>query len=50
MIPLLSVQNFNAQSNSRLIHILSDGVGTNFNEIDYLKSKILNELVKILRY
>ena len=49
IIPLLSTQTFNNTSNSKLIHILSDGIGINFTKIDYLKSKILSELDNILR-
>jgi hypothetical protein len=49
IIPLLSIQNFNNTNNSKLIHILSDGIGINFTKIDYLKSKILSELNNILR-
>ena len=49
IIPLLSIQTFDKTSNSKLIHILSDGIGMNFNKIDYMKSKILNELDNILK-
>ena len=49
IIPLLSIQNFDNTNNSKLIHILSDGIGINFTKIDYLKSKILSELNNILR-
>ena len=48
IIPLLSTQTFNKKSNSKLIHILSDGIGINFTKIEYLKSKIVSELNGIL--
>ena len=44
IIPLLSIQTFNKTKDSSLIHILSDGVGINFAEFEYLKSKILDEI------
>ena len=49
IIPLLSIQTFDNTNNSKLIHILSDGIGINFTKIEYLKSKILSELNNILR-
>jgi len=49
IIPLLSIQTFDNTSNSKLIHILSDGIGINFTKIEYLKSKILSEIDNILR-
>ncbi len=48
IIPLLSTQSFNLETNSKLIHILSDGIGINFIKIDYLKSKIVRDLNNIL--
>ena len=41
-LPLLGITNF--ENNGKLLHIMSDGVGLNFTEISYLKSKILKEL------
>jgi hypothetical protein len=47
-LPLLSVQSFDKSKNSKLIHILSDGIGLNFMEIEYLKLKIVSEINSIL--
>jgi len=49
IIPLLSTQTFDNNSNSKLIHILSDGIGINFAKIKYLKSKIASEIDNILK-
>ena len=49
IIPLLSIQSFHNNSNSKLVHILSDGIGINFTKIDYLRSKVLIELNMMLR-
>ena len=46
-IPLLSIQSFDNKKNSKLIHILSDGIGMNFAKIEYLKLKILDEINNI---
>ena len=35
------------KKNSKLIHILSDGIGMNFAKIEYLKLKILDEINNI---
>ena len=42
-IPLLSVQTF-SENGGKLIQILSDGIGLNFNAIEHLKSEILKQI------
>lgn len=48
-LPLISIQSFDYKQNSRLIHVTSDGIGINFNNIENVRTKIDNTLKNIFK-
>ena len=42
-LPLLSITKF--ENNGKLLHVMTDGIGINFSDISYLKSKISEEIL-----